>query len=122
MTTRTKDVETTITVHTAGSGCYQHRVPLEVGESVWMGDQHSDGTIVVRCERGFYFLSVGDHEPAQFAKECSLVRLSACDSEDVDEPCALDLDSPDGLALIGHDEGDDMTQYGEILWSSAAEQ
>ena len=116
----TRELEQMITIHTAGEGAYSHQVPVEVGESVWMHDGYQTGTIVVRCEHCFYFLDAGGHafSAPQSSKACSLVRLSNCTTDDLEEPCALDLDTPDGLALIGHAVGADLSDYGEVLWSS----
>jgi hypothetical protein len=119
---QTRDVEQTITVHLAGELQYSHRVPADVGEAVLMADGYHNGTCVLRREHDFLFVELDGYQPPQSAQACSLVRLSRCNAEKLSEPCAYDLDTPDGLALIGHEAGADLREYGEVLWRSDDDQ
>lgn len=100
-----------------GEGKHSHEVPSEIGRVVLMLDGGHAGTEVYRTEDGFRFVSLDRHEVSE-ATRCVLVQLTGVSIEDVSEPYACDLDSPDGLALVGCDAGAEVP--GEILWDSAS--
>lgn len=101
----------------AGHGHYTHEVPSEVGRVVLMRDGSHEGTEVYQIDSGeFRFVSL-DSGGVSTVDRCVLVRLTGVSIDDVQEPYACDLESPDGLALIGCGLGDQLP--GEILWDSA---
>ncbi len=104
----------------AGAGQYSHEVPSEVGRVVLMRDGHHNGTEVYRLDTGWFRFVSLDTRTIGEAQHCALVRLSA-EAYSMHEPYAIDLESPDGLALLGFHDQDDPSAFGEVLWSSAAE-
>jgi hypothetical protein len=56
-------------------------------------------------------------------ERCVLLRLRNFDVNELPEPLACDLESPDGLALVGLDADDDLSWIGEaeVLWDSAVD-
>lgn len=105
------------TNHIAGSGFYSHEVPSAVGRVVLIRDGTHYGTEVYRTEQGFRFVSL-DQCTMDTTERCVLVRLRGVSTDDLWEPYGCDLESPDGLALIGCSNSDQVP--GEILWDSNA--
>lgn len=101
----------------AGTGQYSHEVPSALGHVVLIRDGQHNGTEVYRAGSGFRFVSL-DGASYETAPRCVLVRLSV-PAASLSEPYGVDLESPDGLALIGLDKDDDATEFGEVLWDSA---
>jgi hypothetical protein len=119
-TTATK--ETTMTNQIAGHGQHSHLVPSAEGCVVLMRDGGHEGTEIYRLadDKGFRFVSLDSRE-VRTAERCVLVQLTDVAIEDVvdQNPYGCDLDSPDGLALVGVDA--DESVDGVLLWDSAAE-
>ena len=103
--------------HVAGSGQQSHAVPVELWRVVLIRDGGHSGTEVYRVEDGYRFVSL-DRRTVATAERCVLVHLGAGAQDEIQEPYGCDLDG--GLALIGLDLDDDATEYGEVLWDSAA--
>jgi hypothetical protein len=105
----------------AGHGQHSHLVPSAEGCVILMRDGGHEGTEVYRLEgdKGFRFVSL-DALDVRRAKRCVLVQLTDVEIEDVvdQNPYGCDLDSPDGLALIGVEIGEEVS--GVILWDSAS--
>lgn len=100
----------------AGSGQYEHEVPSEPWQVVRVCDANHEGTdVYLEGDGRFVFVSL-DMGSVSRAARCVLVRLTDVDANALQEPCGVDLDRKDGLALLGLD-GDD-TPPGEILWDS----
>jgi|WetSurMetagenome_2_1015567.scaffolds.fasta_scaffold130486_1 hypothetical protein len=105
----------------AGYGQHSHQVPSAEGCVILMRDGSHEGTEVYRLEddKGFRFVSL-DALDVRTAKRCVLVQLTGVEIADVvdQNPYGCDLDSPDGLALIGLETGEEVA--GVILWDSAS--
>lgn len=104
----------------AGTGQYSHEVPSEVGHVVLMRDGSHQGTEVYRLVTGWFRFVSLDERSIDEAQHCALVRLTV-EANSLHEPYAIDLESPDGLALLGFHDQDDPSGCGEVLWSSTAE-
>lgn len=105
----------------AGSGHYSHRVPTTEGVVVLIRDGNHAGTEVYALPDGggFRFVSL-DSKTVSSAVRCALVRLSVS-VDDLAAPFGCDLDTPDGLALVGLDPEEDASALGEVIWDSAGE-
>ena len=104
----------------AGTGAYSHSVPTAPGAVILMRDGGHAGTEVYRVgdddehpEYRFVSLDLGTVETSL---RCVLVRLSGVEVEDLRGPFGCNLDTSDGLALLGCDYDDEVP--GEILWDS----
>jgi hypothetical protein len=105
---------------TAGTGQHSHEVPSQKGTPVLMRDGNHKGTRVTRIEAGYLFQSL-DHGGEAVTPRCVLSRLTDVSLDEgffQGDAYACDLESPDGLALIGCEIDDDDVP-GEILWDSA---
>lgn len=115
----------------AGSGQYEHEVPVEKGRVVVISDRYHNGSEVYRTEDGEYrFISL-DTGSFSTTLRAALIRLSEDFTAQCREstPCDIlpfevygcDFDVPDGLVLVGFDEYDgDLADFGEVLWDSAS--
>jgi len=100
----------------AGSGLYSHEVPSEPGRVVRMRDGNTLGGEVYRTEEGaFRFVNL-DAKELDTVERCVLVRLTDVDANAITGVWLCDLDTPDGMALLGRAAGDDVE--GEVLWDS----
>jgi uncharacterized ferredoxin-like protein len=114
--------ETTMTQKNAiaGNGQHSHLVPSVEGCVVSMRDHGHEGTEIYRLadNKGFRFVSL-DSKEVRTAERCVLVQLTDVAIEDVvdQNPYGCDLDSPDGLTLVGVDAEESVD--GVILWDSA---
>ncbi len=105
----------------AGSGPHSHEVPAVIGRVVLMCDGSHEGTEVYRTADGFRFVCLG-RMIATSAERCVLVRCDGLAFDQLAEPFACDGDTPEGLALIGVEERDDLSWLGEyaaVIWDSA---
>ena len=111
----------------AGHGQHSHEVPTVPGRVVEIRDGHHLGTAVwlrdYDCRNPYAFASFDTHRIG-YAERCVLVRGQ--DVEDLPEgmPYGCDLDSPDGIALIGVDADDDLgwlSEHATVVWDSADE-
>lgn len=88
-----------------------------------MRDGYHDGVEVYRTEGGeFRFVDLQDDVVSTMPR-CILVMLTQ-PIETVlggDDVYACDLESPNGLALVGIEHGDRAEAYGEVLWDSATQ-
>lgn len=107
----------------AGYGQHSHEVPTVPGRVVEIRDGHHLGTAVWLRARGlgYYVFASYDTDRVGYAERCVLVRGQ--DVEDLPEglPYGCDLDSPDGLALVGVDHDDDLawlSEHATVLWDS----
>lgn len=121
-TSQTTEDTMTTSNKTAGHGQHSHLVPSAEGQVVLMRDSGHEGTEIYRLpeDKGFRFVSLDDRS-ARTSERCVLVQLAGVEVEDVADqnPYGCDLDSPDGLLLVGVDIGE--TVDGTILWDSATE-
>lgn len=102
---------------TAGTGQHSHEVPSEVGRLVVIRDGNHAGTDVERLDENTWRFVSYDAPLITDAKRCVLVRLTDVSVDELRWPYGCDLESPDGLALIGCNPGDEVP--GEVLWDSA---
>lgn len=114
----------------AGSGQHSHEVPVEIGRVVLIHDAHHDGTEVYRTESGEYRFVDLTSGKVTTCPRCVLLRLK-CSADDVlggFDAAGVDLDSPDGMALVGLEKrwlekrgsAERLGEYGEVLWDSEA--
>jgi hypothetical protein len=80
-----------------------------------MHDNSHEETEVYRTPKGFRFVDF-IFGTVETVHRCVFVRLPDMDLNELPRPSAVDLDSPDGLALIGCSSGDKVP--GDILWDS----
>lgn len=108
---------------TYGSGQHSHAVPALAGRVVLMRDGQHEGTEIYRVAGDdpsaseFRFVSLDQGAVATKAR-CVLVRLTGVGLETLPEPYGCDLDSPEGMALVGLDELDEVGGLGDVLWDS----
>ena len=110
--------DTTTKNRIAGHGLYSHEVPSQIGAVVLIRDGQHNGTEVYAVEEGFRFVSLDSGGDVATTDRCVLVRLTGVSVDDLSEPYGCDLDTPDGLALIGLDADEPADDLGEILWDS----
>lgn len=105
----------------AGSGQHSHSVPTRHGEQVHMRDGAHEGTLIswAASSASYIFQGLDTCAETLSAPRCVLVRGQ--DPSDLPYPHGLDLDSPDGLSLVGvelNDELDWLTRGAVVLWDS----
>lgn len=103
----------------AGSGQHSHPVPTVPGLIVEILDGNHNGTSVWLSPAGGYVFACHERKTVEYAARCVLIR--GLDTVAIgNQPCGLDLDSPDGLALVGlgADEPVPTSEGAEILWDS----
>lgn len=113
---------TTTTNEIRGSGQHSHLVPTVEGLVVEIRDGHHQGTAVWLRPDGTYAFATYDNGKVEIAERCVLLRGQ--DVEDVvpEQPYGCDLESPDGLVLIGVALDDDLSWISDgaiVLWDSA---
>jgi len=110
----------------AGTGQHSHEVPLRDGRVVEMRDASHEGTAVYWSEnRARYVFVSYDQRSVDSAPRVVLLRGGDVALEGV---YACDLDTPDGLFLVGVDLDDDLSWARalqgecpvEVLWDSKA--
>src|SRR5574343_99442 len=104
----------------AGSGQHSHQVPTVEGLVVEIRDGNHAGTSVWLSSEGDYVFVDYDLRTIHRRPRCVLVR--GLDIESLEyQPYGCDLDSPDGLVLLGLglDEAVPSSDDSEILWDSA---
>lgn len=104
-----------------GTGQHSHLVPTVEGQVVEMRDGHHEGTGIWLRNDGKYVFASYDAGTLEIAERCVLVRGQ--DADNFPEVYGCDLDSPNGLCLVGIDADDDLSwldEEAEILWDSKA--
>lgn len=109
----------------AGSGQYSHEVPVETGRVVLIHDGHHAGTEVYRTESDEYRFVDLTSGKVTTCPRCVLLRLETSVDDVIGgfDAAGVDLDSPDGLALVGLETcwtSEQLEEYGEVLWDSEA--
>lgn len=107
----------------AGSGQHSHPVPTVEGLVVEMRDGNHAGTSVWLSSDGDYVFACHERRTVRRAARCVLIEGLDAEVAIGDQPCGLDLDSPDGLILVGLDADEEVptSEGSEILWDSADE-
>lgn len=110
----------------AGIGIHSMDVPVVPGLVVLIRDGHHAGTSVWRRDEDqgddYVFVS-HDTDRVEYAERCLLVRGLDLDEIPADTPYGCDLESPDGLVLLGTDRDDDLSwipETAEVIWDSGA--
>lgn len=113
-----------------GTGQHSHAVPLRDGLIVEMRDGQHEGTGIYWSEaRQRYVFVSYDRKTVVWRKHCMLLRGPSAELDG--EAFACDLESPDGLAIIGYDDEADLHELyycvgmappsaDSVLWDSRA--
>lgn len=98
-----------------------HSCPVQIGAVVEMRDGNHEGTEIYRRDdhdRAFCFVSL-DRGRVEYSERCVLLRGVDVETLPAGYPYGCDLDTAEGLVLLGIDYDEDPADFGgELLWDS----